>query len=248
MFIKQYIKEIKYRIILVTLCWVMAFLSCFLYKEILLYVCLKPSQTHTLTEIHFITTNVFEVFTSHLIVIHLISNHVTSVFWLNQILVFTLPSLYNNEGLIAKSLFKTSFLCFISTNFLFYYIIFPVCWYFFFNYLPFPDSFKISIFLEPKLEEYLVNFSYVYFIVNINTQLLVFLIFYMQWEKNKTKLYKKFKKTYIFLLFVLAALVTPPDIFSQLTLVFILLVLLETIKFFFVLYELFLIRQPVKTY
>jgi sec-independent protein translocase protein TatC len=248
MHFKLYIKEIKSRGILTVFCWVVSFSLCLTYKEVLLYVCLKPSFNTEALKIHFITTNVFEVFASYLAVAHLLSNCIVGIFFIYQTLTFLLPSMYNNEILIVKKFFNASFLFLIFSSFLFYTTLFPICWEFFLGYLPFSHRLKIAIFFEPKLQEYLEIFSYVYFLTCLKIQFLVLLIFYTKLTKNKTRFLKQYKKTYVFLLFVLAAFVTPPDVFSQCILVLLLLVLLETVKYCFLFSELFLKRQPIKAY
>jgi len=234
--------------VLIVFCWTMSFSLCFAYKEVLLYVCLKPSLHTKILNLHFITTNIFEMFTSYLIVAHLLSNCVVSLFIIYQILAFLLPSLYNNEIVIVKKVLKVSFISLFFSSFFFYTILLPISWEFFLGYLPLSHSLKIAIFLEPKLQEYLEIFSYIYFITCLNVQLLILLIFYVNQTKNKTRFLKLYKKFYVFLLFILAAFLTPPDIFSQCLLVLITLVLLETVKCCCFFFELFLKRQPIETY
>ena len=75
--------ELKNRIILITLTWSTIFIICYNYKEILLYIIIKPSinTTFTLNKIYFITTNVTEIFNTYIYLANFISNKIIFFFF-----------------------------------------------------------------------------------------------------------------------------------------------------------------------
>jgi hypothetical protein len=63
----SYFSEIKNRIILLLLTWISTFYICYTYKEILLFVFIKPSLILSkLNNLYFITTNITEIFITYI--------------------------------------------------------------------------------------------------------------------------------------------------------------------------------------
>ena len=75
--------ELKNRIILMTLTWSTVFITCYNYKEILLYIIIKPSinTTFKLNKVYFITTNVTEIFNTYIYLANFISNKIIFFFF-----------------------------------------------------------------------------------------------------------------------------------------------------------------------
>lgn len=249
MFLNYYLIEIKNRVFLLFTVWLTYFFLFFLYKELLLYLCIKPSvtNTHDLNSFYFITTNVAEVLSSYFLIISYICNFLIFLFLIFQIIAFLIPGLYYKERKNLVLIFFSIFLLVLISTFIFYNLILPLSWIFFINYLPKNSHLKLTVFFEPKLIEYLNTFFFIFFLLQIIFQLFLLMFLYITTRKKmlvKLKLLKK--KNFIFFLF-LSTCLTPPDILSQIILTFLLFSFFEIVSFFFLTRELFLIRQPVKT-
>ena len=84
-----YFSELKNRIILLILCWLSSFCTCYSYKEILLFLFIKPSLnlTSKFNKIYFISTNITEIFNTYINLAIFISNQIVFVL---LIIVFVL--------------------------------------------------------------------------------------------------------------------------------------------------------------
>jgi len=78
-----YFLELKNRILLIILTWSGIFIICYNYKEILLYIIIKPSFNtyYKLNKIYFITTNVTEIFNTYIYLANFISNKIIFFFF-----------------------------------------------------------------------------------------------------------------------------------------------------------------------
>jgi len=179
MFLNYYLIEIKNRVFLLFTVWLTYFFLFFLYKELLLYLCIKPSvaNTHDLNNFYFITTNVAEVLSSYFLIISYICNFLIFLFLIFQIIAFLIPGLYYNERKNLVWFFFSIFLLVLISTFIFYNLVLPLSWIFFINYLPKNSHLKLTVFFEPKLIEYLNTFFFIFFFF-LNNFLIFFFFFF----------------------------------------------------------------------
>ena len=225
-----YIKEIKNRLILISLTWFSTLLCSYFYKENLLFLCIKPSfQYFKESSFYFISTNLTEVFYTYLNLIYFISNNLTCILIVYHLLIFL------NLGLTLKEYKKFKFI--ISTSFilwLFYitYInnyLLMLCWDFFVSFQISNES-SLNFFFEAKFNEYF-NFYTTFYKVCLFFLILIIciLIFF---ELYNTKKIKKTRKFFHFFFVLLATMLTPPDIISQLWFSSILILVFEILLVF----------------
>jgi sec-independent protein translocase protein TatC len=163
-------------------------------------------------------------------------------------IIFLCPGLYKKELKKITELYKCSILLFLLSNCFFYYYVLPITWKFFFDFLPKISNLKITIQFEPKLQEYLDFFFGIYYIININLLLIIILISYLYQKKNILITLKNKKKLFIFLFFFLAAIVTPPDLFNQISTAFSIIIVYEIITIKIILEKILLTWKQIKTY
>ena len=214
--------ELKWRVLYLFICLVIAFLTSYAFSSELMYILTGPlieqvSPPSTIDEggRHFIFTNVTEAFTTHL----LLSFYVAILFLfpllLIQVWLFLAPGLYPDEERKLRLLFLLSPLCFILGCLTTYYLILPVAWSFFLSFEAMESQELLSIHLEAKISEYLDLSVRLFFVVGMLFQYPIVLLVLIhlnlitkEWMINK-------RKFFCIIAFIVAALFSPPDIFSQ---------------------------------
>ena len=132
-----------------------------------------------------------------------------------QIWRFVAPGLYKNE--------KTAFLPFIlATPVLFvagasvvYYLVMPLAWEFFLSFEQVGGEGVLPMQLEPKVDEYLSLVMRLILAFGICFELPVFIILLTKVGLTNSASLKAKRKYAILVAFIVAAIVTPPDVISQ---------------------------------
>lgn len=145
----------------------------------------------------------------------------------SQIWAFVAPGLYREE--------KQAFLPFlIATPVLFvlgaamaYYLVFPMAWKFFLSFEVSGSAGMLPIQMEARVSEYLSLAMTIIFAFGISFELPVFLILLARAGLVTSAKLSQFRRYAIVLIFAVAAVLTPPDVFSQIALALPLMVLYE---------------------
>ena len=202
----------------------------YFYKNILFILLTFPLLDYFYNLNNFIYTHPTELLTIHFLLILLISLIFQIPYILWHFLDFTKTSLLKNEYIkMLKVLIVCTFFLIIF-NFLFFFLIFPKFWLFFYSFsFSFHESQTLNFFLELRVQEYF-NFV-INFIYSVNLFILIFFaIFFLILMFGFEKLLY-WKKLFLFCNIVFATLLSPPDVYSQLLILFILTFFLEAIIF-----------------
>lgn len=144
-----------------------------------------------------------------------------------QIWAFIAPGLYRNEkSAFLPFLIATPILFFAGGAFVFY-IVLPVAWQFFAGFEQLTPTEGLSIQLEPKVNEYLSLTMRLLFAFGVAFELPVVLTLLVRVGIVSTDSLKKKRRYAVVLAFVAAAILTPPDPISQLTLAIPIILLYE---------------------
>lgn len=215
----NYIIEIRNRIFLLFITWVSIIFIGFLYKEILLFLFIKPALYNDLIKYpifdYFIYTNISEIFTTFFQIILFISNQIFFIYFFYHVLVFISPGLYYFEHWYLKITFVFGIFFSIFSIFILNTFLLPISFQFFLN---FQNSFKnkiINFYLEAKLIEYFYFYMNMYYTCIFSFQFFTVLIIFLEYINLNSSIVKNFRKFFYFIFVVFATLVTPPDIFSQ---------------------------------
>lgn len=220
--IKQYLQETQYRSIFILITFLLNCFSLYVYKEEIIFL-LGQHQPSKFP--HFITTNLPEVFLCFIKLSISISFYLTFPIMLLQGWFFLIPALYKYEYIYAKYFLKLSFFFYFTLNCLTYHLLLPYCWKFFSGFQLDYEENGVSISIETRFYEYLTFFTDIFFSINIIFHLILALCFFI--TKFPIQYLLKTRKLFYFSSFTLATLITPPDIFSQILIGIILIILYE---------------------
>jgi len=224
----HYFLEIKNRILLLSITWISSFIITYYYKKIFLFILIKPCLFLYKTScIYFIYTNLTEVLYSNIIICHYLSMQITIFFFFLHWINFISPALYKKEyiNLLFIAIISVFLLIFIFFNL--YKFIVPWSWSFFYIDQQQIVNNNIKIYFEPKIADYVIFCVELYKISVLNFQILVFIFIILINLKETKNFIKHFRKKIYFLILLLASIITPPDILSQLIISFITIVIYE---------------------
>ena len=229
--IKYYLIEFKYRFYLSIYSFIFNFLFCISYLKEILYITLLPiNEFHGL---NFIFTEITNAFLSYFNLILIYSLILSSPFIIINFFIYAIPSLYNYEFtlckylLVGSAILLTFALLFINNLFL------PLILKFFFKFEILQYPFKI--FFEGRIDTYLNFLIKIYSLFLLMFQFPIALLLAYTLNLINLKLIFHYRKIFYFLFLVIAAILTPPDIISQLLLIIPFILFFELTIFFMIL-------------
>ncbi len=219
--IVTYIKEIKYRALYMLYSLLVTSISCYYYKEEIFYIISLPLG-HT-----FIYTDVVEAFITYLKLSIFLGLYFSYPLITYQVWCFFLPGLFLYEKKLIRVFILISNILYYIASILGHYMLFPTAFIFFQSFQRKGYDKILNIELQAKIQEYILfNIKMIYGL-SICFQLPMALLFI--WFLNK-QIYLWFvgKRRVIYIFsFVIAAILSPPDILSQFIIAMPLLVFFE---------------------
>jgi len=234
-----YLKELLFRFQYFLISFILVFCLCFNYKDLLLYlftnvVTLNSKDNKILGVNYFIYTHPSELFEVYLTLIFYFSWLILFPYFLWNFLDFLKSGLIKSEyRYLYKTLIYLSILICLF-NLLCFMSLFPNFWIFFESFNNIADSkTNLNFFLELRIQDYFLFLKSFLYIVNVCLFSFLCLCFLFNYYGLKNLLY--WKKLFIFFNIVFATLLSPPDVYSQLVILFTLTVIFEFIIFAYIL-------------
>ena len=134
---------------------------------------------------------------------------------LYQLWSFVAPGLYKNERRAFLPFLMATPVLFLMGASLVYYLIFPLAWQFFMSFESAGGPGTLAIVMEPKVNEYLALVMKLIFAFGLSFQLPVVLMLMARAGLVSSKGLAEKRKYAVVITFAAAALLTPPDIISQ---------------------------------
>ena len=132
-----------------------------------------------------------------------------------QLWIFVAPGLYKQERRAFLPFLLATPVLFVMGAALVYYLIFPLAWQFFISFETPASAGTLAIVMEPKVNEYLSLVMKLIFAFGLSFQLPVVLMLMARAGMVTSKGLAEKRKYAVVLTFATAALLTPPDVISQ---------------------------------
>jgi sec-independent protein translocase protein TatC len=225
--------ELRQRMLYSFIALFVAFLVCFYFAQELFDFLVQPladiliEREGSRGSRRLIFTDLTEVFFTHIKIAFFFGAFVSCPIFLTQLWLFIAPGLYRNEKTaLAPFLVASPFLFFVGGA-LVYFVLFPLAWQFFLSFETMGGGGTLPIELEAKVNEYLSLVMKLIFAFGLCFQLPILMTLMARVGIASSKGMAAKRKYTIVGVFIVAAVITPPDPISQLSLALPIIVLYE---------------------
>jgi sec-independent protein translocase protein TatC len=212
--------ELRNRLIYSLATFISISMISFFYKESMLYFVVKSSLFQIKNDLpFFIYTNLTEVFATYFKLAVLTGIYLTLPVFLLHSWLFIRTGLYKSEYHSTKNLFLIFTNLWLFNNFFIYNLILPLIWNFFLRFGTNGSKSPLSLFFEIKLTEYVEFLLSTITCCSLSLQFFMAILLWTVTNNQYTLFSFKENRRYVYtLIIVFAALITPPDLSSQLIL------------------------------
>ena len=214
-----HLKELKNRTILTVISFFISFTICYFFATEIFYFLLKPLEEvliqNNLEDKRIIFTSLPEAFISYVKLSFFSGLIICMPIILSQAYIFIAPGLYKQEKRQLLPFFILSPILFILGAALLFYFIMPLAWQFFLN---FEAIGNIPIELEAKMDQYISLTLKMIIAFGLAFQFPLVLILLNKAGVLSREFLEKKRKIWLIIILIIAAIITPPDIISQIAL------------------------------
>nr|WP_241665331.1 twin-arginine translocase subunit TatC [Pseudoroseomonas oryzae] len=227
----EHLLELRTRLLWSIGAFIVAFGICYYFSAQIYGFLARPLadilQQQSGGERRMIFTALYEAFFTYLKVAFFGATFLSFPMWATQLWLFIAPGLYRSEKRAILPFLLASPVLFVLGAALAYYFIFPLAWKFFISFETPPGADALPVQLEAKVSEYLSLVMHMILAFGAAFQLPVALTLMAKVGIVTVDGLKKSRRYAIVGMFVVAAIVTPPDIISQIGLAVPLIALYE---------------------
>ncbi|WHQ47062.1 MAG: twin-arginine translocase subunit TatC [Candidatus Midichloria sp.] len=226
---EEHYQDLKFRVILAVLWFVLCTAICFFIAEEIYNILVAPlAKAFNYKEGRkLIFTGLAEGLTTYIKLSLYAGFFLSFPFIIAQVYLFTAPGLYKKEKAIFLSYIISSTLLFVLGTTMVYFLVIPTAWRFFLSFEKFGFNSNLPILLEARISEYLDLILDLIIGFGLAFQLPIILVILISMEIIKVNHLVEFRRYAIVIIFIVAAILTPPDVFSQIILALPLLLLYE---------------------
>jgi len=219
--ITDHIEELRWRLIKCVIAVGVGFVATYAFKERIFEFLVAPLARVLPENSHLIYTSLPEAFITYLKVAFFAGLVLATPVIFYQLWKFIMPGLYENERRYVLPFMIVATLFFVTGVSFAYYVVFPYGFQFFLGFQ------TDSIAAMPAMKEYLGFVMKLMLAFGITFELPVIMFFLAKMGIVGPQVLKRNRKYAVLIVFVLAAILTPPDVISQILLAIPLLILYE---------------------
>ena len=217
----SHLEELRKRLIACAIAAGIGFVLCYLIRERLFLILVSPLKDMLQNGDKLIYTHLLAGFLTYLKTAAVAGILLVAPYLFYQIWMFIAPGLYQKEKKYVIPFVLCSTLLFVGGALFGYFIVFPLGFRFF---LSFANDYIQSL---PSINEYFSLSIRLLFCFGIAFELPVVIFFLAKIHIVTPELLRKKRKYALLLMFVVGAIITPPDVISQVLLAMPLIVLYE---------------------
>lgn len=223
---KEHFSELKARFLRVIVIFIIGFIICYYFSEEIYNILLEPLAKLTHDNIRkLIYTGLAEAFFTYIKLAAFSSFVIIMPVIAMECYFFVKPGLYPEERIYAKFIFFMSPILFWCGSFFVFYFVMPRAWQFFVSFEN--DNIIIPIILEARISEYLNLVIQLIIAFGIAFQIPIIILILNLLKILTVKGLIKKRRLAIIVNFIIAGILTPPDVFSQFALAIPMLLLYE---------------------
>jgi len=204
-----HLEELRKRLIASTIAVGIGFAVCYFFSERIFLVLIEPLKAVMPEGDQLIFTALPEMFLAYLKVALVAGILMASPYLFYQMWMFVAPGLYKQERSLVVPFILTSTLLFVGGALFGYFIVFPFGFKFF---IGFSNEYVKAL---PSVKQYFGFALKLLFAFGVVFELPVIIFFLAKLGLVTTEVLKKNRKYAILLTFVVAAILTPPDVITQ---------------------------------
>ena len=235
---RKYLLEIKNRLFLSVINGLSTVITAYFYKENLIFsityhsiLKLKNNQQDT---VYFIFTDVTEILSVYISIAFFLGYQVMFIYWVYNNFIFLIPAFFDLEYLNFKFIFKVIIVFYFKSIVFFNYILLPITFNFFLNFNKITIHNSFCLYFEAKILEYLNFFTILYYNSLLYFQFFAVIFLLYNYFATPT-IIKKFRKLFYYFFLILIFCIYPIELFIQITIVIIFILIYEFIILFVIL-------------